>query len=291
MPDVGLYIGSRHDIIPLLLFPKINRWIYIDPLPVYKAGFEEDKYPTHLKKEMYLTDVQNEFTKAGFVFHERRDNERLLIFNNGKSNNDRSNNYARELYYFHSTFFPKCSYMQRTLMKDVNYLYLSAYCPERIVLNMVCKTKPLTLLIWHVPLFYNWRKGDSVIDFENDKNLTTFLLFNYVENVKYVYLNDTNSDNDKSLREQILNNKKINISGVEKIPCINLLDYHQKETKTYTEQPHYFKTLKDVPFTSYRKNISLAQNRKKRKWFKRQYTLHRHTLRHRTLQKRTLRHH
>jgi hypothetical protein len=53
MPDVGLYIGSRHDIIPLLLIPKINRWIYIDPLPVYKAGFEEDKYPAHLKKEMY----------------------------------------------------------------------------------------------------------------------------------------------------------------------------------------------------------------------------------------------
>ena len=46
---------------------------------------------------------------------------------------------------------------------------------------------------------------------------------------------------------------KIDPSSVEKIPCINLLDYHQKETKTYTEQPHYFKTLNrckciEVPF-------------------------------------------
>jgi hypothetical protein len=265
MPDVGLYIGSRHDIIPLLVFPEMKRWIYIDSLPIYKAGFEEDKYPKHLKKEMYLRDVCLEVAKTGYVLSERNDKERFILFKNGVRES--------EIYYFHSTFFPKCSYMQRRLMKDVNYLYLSAYCPERIVLNMVCKTKPLTLLIWHVPLFYNWRKGDSVIDFENDKNLTTFLLFNYVENVNYVYLNDKNTDNDKSLREQIRNNKnlKLDPSSVEKIPCINLLDYHQKETKTYTEQPHYFKTLKDVPFTSYRKNISIVQNRKKRKWFKRKF--------------------
>lgn len=265
MPDVGLYIGSRHDIIPLLVFPEIKRWIYIDSLPVYHAGFKEDKYPKGLKKEMYLTDVQTELGKAGYTLDNRNDNERLLLFKNGKSNNG-----TREIYYFHSTFFPKCSFLQRTLMKDVNYLYLSAYCPERIVLNRVCKSKPLTLLIWHVPLFYNWRKGDSIIDFENDKNLTTFLLFNYVENVKYIYLNDTNTNNDKSLREQIRINKKIDPSCVEKIPCINLLDYHQKEIQTYTEQEHYFKTLKDI---SYKKNISVAQNRKKRKWFKR-------TLRH-----------
>jgi hypothetical protein len=238
MPDVGLYIGSRHDIIPLLVFPEIKRWIYIDSLPVYKAGFEEDKYPKHLKKEMYLRDVCLEVAKAGYVLSERNDNERFILFKNG----------LREIYYFHSTFFPKCSNMQLRLMKDVNYLYLSAYCPDRIVLNMVCKSKPLTLLIWHVPLFYNWRKGNSVIDFENDKNLTTFLLFNYVENVKYIYLNDKNTDNDKSLREQIRNNKKLDPSSVEKIPCINLLDYHQKETKTYTEKPHYFKSLKDVSF-------------------------------------------
>jgi hypothetical protein len=257
MSDVGLYIGSRHDITPLLLFPEIKRWIYIDSLPVYLAGFKEDKYPKGLKKEMYLADVEKEFTKAGFSLDNRNDNERLLLFKKDK----------REIYYFHSTFFPRCSKKQRTLMKEVNYIYLSAYCPDRIVLNMICKTKPLTLLIWHVPLFYNWREGNDIIDFENDKNLTTFLLFNYVENVNYIYLNDKNTNNNNSLREQIMNNTKINVDAVEKISCNNLLDYHQKESKTYTEQPHYFKSLKDIPLlksSKYKKNISVF---KKRKWF------------------------
>ena len=263
MPNVGLYIGSRHDIIPLLLFPEIKRWIYMDSLPVYLAGFEEDKYPKGLKKEMYLEDVEKEFEKAGFKSDNRNDNERLILFKNGK----------REVYFFHSTFFPRCSKKQRTLMKDVNYIYLSAYCPDRIVLNMICKTKPLTLLIWHVPLFYNWREGNDIIDFENDKNLTTFLLFNYIENVKYIYLNDKNTNNNQSLREQIINNKILNTSFVEKISCNNLLDYHQKESKTYTEETNYFKSLKDVPFSSYKssshkKNISVF---KKRKWFKKKW--------------------
>jgi hypothetical protein len=262
MPDIGLYIGSRHDIIPLLLFPEIKRWIYMDSLPVYEAGFEEDNYPKSLKKEMYLADAEKEMSKVGFKLSVRNDDDKCVLFKNEK----------REVYFFHSTFFPKCSLKQRTLMKDVNYIYLSAYCPNRIILNMICKTKPLTLLIWHVPLFYNWRKGNDIIDFENDKNLTTFLMFNYVENVNYIYLNDTKGD----LREQIMNNKKINVDAVEKIPCNNLLDYHQKESKTYTEQPHYFKSLKDIPIlksSKYKQNISII---KKRKWFKRKLWTKKH---------------
>ena len=254
MPDVGLYIGSRHDIIPLLLFPEIKRWIYMDSLPVYKAGFEEDKYPKDLKKDMYLADVQTELGKAGYTLDNRNDNEKLILFKKDK----------REIYYFHSTFFPKCSQLQKKLMKEVNYIYLSAYCPDRIVLNMICKTKPLTLLIWHVPLFYNWREGNDIIDFKNDKNLTTFLLFNYVENVKYIYLNDKNTNNEHSLRNQIFNNKKLDPSSVEKISCNNLLDYHQKEIKTYTEQPHYFKSLKDIPLLGY-KSSSYKSSIHKRK--------------------------
>jgi hypothetical protein len=251
MSDVGLYIGSRHDIIPLLLFPQIKRWIYMDSLPVYNAGFEEDKYPKEKKKEMYFADVEKEFTKAGVSLDNRDDNENLLLFKK----------IDREIYFFHSTFFPKCSILQTKLMKHVNYIYLSAYCPDRIVLNMICKTKPLTLLIWHIPLFYNWRKGNDIIDFENDQNLTTFLLYNYVENMKYIFLNDKNIMNNKSLREQIRNNKKFNLDSVEKIPCINLLDYHQKESSTFNKPNHYFKTLKDIPSTIYKKNVSVKKRK------------------------------
>jgi hypothetical protein len=244
--SVGLYVGSRHDIIPLLLFPEITRWVYMDSLPVYNAGFEEDKYPKDQKKEMYFADVEKELSKAGFSLDTRNDHEKLLLFKQGK----------QEVYFFHSTFFPTCSMLQKQLLKEVNYMYLSAYCPDRIVLDMVCKTKPLTLLIWHVPLFYNWEQGNYTVDFQKDRKLTTFLLFNYVENVNYIYLNDKNTMNQKSLRLQIMNHK-INKFSVEKIPCINLLEYHQKELRNESK---HFKTLKDIPVSNY-KNVSV-KNRK-----------------------------
>lgn len=62
--------------------------------------------------------------------------------------------------------------------------------------------------------------------------------------------------NKKSLRLQIMNHK-INTFSVEKIPCINLLEYHQKELQN---DSHSFKTLKDIPFSRY-KNVSV-KNRK-----------------------------
>ena len=85
-------------------------------------------------------------------------------------------------------------------------------------------------------------------------------VFNYVENVKYVFLNDKNTMNKKSIREQIRNNK-INNFDVEKIPCINLLDYHQKESNTFNEPQYYFKTLKDIPSSQYKKNISVKKRK------------------------------
>ena len=65
----ALYIGSRHDTTPLKITNK--SWIYMDALPNFKAGFEEDHYS---KKSYYLhcvfmhckTDWQFD------IFYERR---------------------------------------------------------------------------------------------------------------------------------------------------------------------------------------------------------------------------
>jgi hypothetical protein len=137
MKKTGLYIGSRHDIIPLVVFPNIQRWIYIDSLPVYEAGFEEDNYPKAKKQELYLKDVETEMAKAGFQKEGEVPKEKMLVFKKRK----------REVYYFHSTFFPDVTPKQKNLMKDVTYLYLAAFTPDKVVLDMVCQTKPLTLLI------------------------------------------------------------------------------------------------------------------------------------------------
>jgi hypothetical protein len=232
----GLYIGSRDDIIPLLVFPEIQRWIYIDAVPAMKAGFQEDDYPADKRLEMYLKDICFELGKAGFELARQEPKHKMLVFQKGK----------REVYYFHSTVFPACTKKQKDLMCDATYLYMSAFTPDKSVLSMVCQTKPLTLLIWHAPLYYNWENGGNfVVDFENSRSLVHYLLNHYVENVKYIFVNDTKiSTKHGGIRQLIRDNVKLDVSSVEKIPCLNLLDYNYKEEKTNNRS---FKTLKQIP--------------------------------------------
>jgi len=209
----GLYIGSRHDITPLKVL-SIKSWIYMDALPNMKAGFEEDNYS---KKSYYLDDVVEEFKKVGFELQEHDKKENMMVFKDKE----------RSVVYFYNVIFPKCSALQLKLLKTVTSIYLCAFDPDRKILNMIHQTKPITIYIFHVALYYRWdKKNKYTIDFEKDTSLTSYLLFNYIENIKYVWLK--NEGRDK----------------IQKVKVSNLLEYHYLEEK---QDRHYFKTLKDLP--------------------------------------------
>jgi hypothetical protein len=209
----AVYIGSRHDTTPLKVL-SIKSWIYMDALPNMKAGFEEDNYS---KKSYYLDDVVEEFKKVEFELQEHNKKENMMVFKNN----------TRSVVYFYNVIFPKCTSLQLKLLKTVTSVYLCAFDPDRKILNMIHQTKPITIYIFHVALYYRWNKKDPYrIDFEKDTSLTSYLLFNYIENIKYIWLK--NEGRDK----------------VEKVNVSNLLEYHYLEEK---QDKHYFKTLKEIP--------------------------------------------
>jgi hypothetical protein len=209
----AVYIGSRHDTTPLKML-SIKNWIYIDALPNMKAGFEEDNYS---KKSYYLDDVIEEFKKVGFELQEHDKKERMMLFKNN----------TRYVIYFYNVVFPKCSSLQLKLLKNVTSIYLCAFDPDRKILNMIHQTKPITIYLFHVALYYRWdKKNPYRIDFEKDTSLTSYLLFQYIENIKYIWLKNQGRDH------------------VEKVKVSNLLEYHYLESKQDRE---YFKLLKDLP--------------------------------------------
>lgn len=209
----GLYIGSRHDTTPLKVL-SIKSWIYMDALPNYKAGFEEDNYS---KKSYYLDDVIEEFKKVDFELQEHDKKENMMLF---KNNN-------RNVIYFYNVLFPKCTPLQLKLLKSVTSIYLCAFDPDSKILNMIHQTKPIIIYIYHVALYYRWNKKHQYrIDFEKDTSLSSYLLFNYIENIKYIWLK--NEGRDK----------------VEKVNVSNLLEYYYLKEK---QNKHHFKSLKEVP--------------------------------------------
>ena len=208
----SVYIGSRHDTTPLKVLSK--SWIYIDALPNMKAGFEEDYYS---KKSYYLDDVIEEFKKVGFELQEHNKKESMMLFKNN----------SRHVAYFYNVIFPKCSSILSKLLKTVTSIYLCAFDPDRKILNMIHQTKPITIYLFHVALYYRWdEKNKYRIDFEKDRSLTSYLLFNYIENINYVWLKNEGRDH------------------VEKVKVSNLLEYHYLESK---HDRDYFKTLKELP--------------------------------------------
>lgn len=209
----AVYIGSRHDMTPLRVLP-IKTWIYMDALPNIKAGFEEDHYS---KKSYYLDDVIEEFKKDNFELREHNKKENMMIF---KDN-------TRVVVYFYNVFFPKCTALQLKILQNVSSIYLSAFDPDQSLLNMIHPTKPITIYLFHVALYYRWdSKYKYRIDFEKDRHLTSYLLFNYIENIKYIWLKNQGRD------------------SVEKIKVSNLLEYYYLENK---KDKNYFKSLKDLP--------------------------------------------
>jgi hypothetical protein len=208
----AVYIGARHDMTPLRVL-SIKSWIYMDALPNIKAGFEEDNYS---KKSHYLDDVVEEFKKDNFELQEHNKKENMMIFTHNK----------RTVVYFYNVLFPKCSILQLKLLKNVTSIYLCAFDPDRKLLNMIHQTNPITIYLFHVALYYRWDSSNKYrIDFEKDRSLTSYLLFNYVENIKYIWLKNEGREH------------------VEKVKVSNLLEYHYLENK---KDKHYFKTLKDI---------------------------------------------
>ena len=104
-------------------------------------------------------------------------------------------------------------------------IYLKAFDPDRKILNMIHPTKPITLYIYHVALYYRWDQKNGLIDFEKDRTLTSYLLMHSIENISYIWL--------KSIGNQI-----------EKVKVSNLLEYHYLESKQDKES---VKCLKELP--------------------------------------------
>jgi hypothetical protein len=209
----AVYIGSRHDTTPLSVL-SITSWIYIDALPNMKAGFQEDHYT---RKSYYLDDVVEEFKKVDLTLQEHNKKENMMLFKNK----------TRCVVYFYNVLFPKCSSLLLKLLKNVTSIYLCAFDPDRKILNMIHQTKPITIYLFHVALYYRWdEKNKYRIDFEKDRSLTSYLLFNYIENIKYVWL------------------KNEGRKKVEKVKVLNLLEYHYLESKQDRDS---FKTLKELP--------------------------------------------
>jgi hypothetical protein len=190
----------------------------MDALPKAKAGFEEDTYPPKHKKQMYFDNIVTpSFRRIQMHLAEVNEQEQFLLYKND----------TQICIYFYNTSFPKCTEYQKNVIKFASAIYLKAMTPDKVILSMISKKLPVTIYIYHIPLFYRFgEKHPHLFDFSEkteDTTLTTFLLMHYVHPIQYIWIHDTD------VLEKFYSNKMLTNLKYKLIPVSNLLEYHYLE--------------------------------------------------------------
>jgi hypothetical protein len=198
----AVYIGAGHDIIPVLVFRDIKKFIFIDSQPFSEHGTsvytkEYISYETTLEtREQYEAD--NLFGRPKFI----EDYKELMIQNNFILQSESKycitykNEYDQIIKYHLSCSFPE--FLTDEIKSDIlecNTLILCGYFPNKQVLSMMKEPK---FLIGNCHTVYTFNQEDAS---EASEAVTRYLLEhpymieNYLllkEDKEYEYWNHDN---------------------------------------------------------------------------------------------------
>ena len=75
----AIYVGAGTDILPLLCYPNIKKWIYIDSQPNNEFGPE---YVEEFSRPYFINDVINKFFMFEFEINILCDEKEFIEFIN-----------------------------------------------------------------------------------------------------------------------------------------------------------------------------------------------------------------
>jgi len=197
----AVYIGAGHDIIPVLIFRDIKKFIYIDSQPFSEHGTSvyTEKYISYEStletREQYEAD--NLFGRPRFI----EDQKDLMIQNNFILQSESKycitykNEYDQIIKYHLSCSFPE--FLTDEIISDIgecNTLILCGYFPHKKILSMMKEPK---FLIGNCHTVYTFNQEDT----SEAESVTRYLLEhpyvieNYLllkEDKEYEYWNHDN---------------------------------------------------------------------------------------------------
>lgn len=234
--SVCLYIGGMYDGYPLLFFPEMSSWIYIDEFPMNQEVAVKfgNTYDEQIRG--FLSEVTKYFKVAGYGFKEHLSENNLVMYENLKDSN-------KFIMYFYNTKFPD-SCASNTIfaesLQTVNTLYLSSEIPHETILAKI--SYPLNIIATSDSLIFNLSSC-------HQGNITNFLYHHYIKDIKYSIIKC-------STRTYTPENMISEAKTCTLIQCFNLLDMHyqsldQEKLEIMKEQePTYYYTKANRVYTT-----------------------------------------
>ncbi len=229
--QICLYTSSMYDVYPLLFFPEMSSWIYIDEFPNRDNKSFGDT--PELQIQNFLSQATSHFKVAGYVFKEHIQDSNLVMYEN-------KNDPDKFVMFFYNTKYPE-SLLTNSVFEEalssVNVLYLSADIPNKTILSKV--SYPLKIIATDSSLGIN-----AKLTIENSDTVTQFLYHNYVKDITYSIVKCPH-------RTFVLDNIKAEAQSATVVDCFNILDMHyqsldpEKLEILKEQEPTYYYTKAD----------------------------------------------
>ena len=153
----AIYVGCGTDILPILSYPEIKEWIYIDSLPNSEFGPEYNK---DFYQPYFVNDLINQFTMFGFTLKaDNKDN--ILVFINSKTN--------QNVKVCINTYLSDNIDNIKDVIKDWDTLFVIGHHPDSCIMQYRSTTYPSTMVGFSKTYY-----GDQEVDNPNNVIIKIF---------------------------------------------------------------------------------------------------------------------
>ncbi len=129
----AIYIGAGEDIRPLICYPEIKNWIYVDSQPNNEFGPE---YYQPFSRPEFINDVTNHFRMVGFNL--KNNNNDILDFFNSTT--------KQRVIYCINIYIPDSIDKIKYYLKGWDTLIDSGHHPDISIMNLTRRNYPLTFI-------------------------------------------------------------------------------------------------------------------------------------------------
>lgn len=165
----AIYVGAGNDILPLLCYPNIKKWIFIDSQPNNEFGPE---YVEEFSRPYFINDVINKFFMFEFEINRLDDKEDFIEFINFKTD--------QKIKYYFNTYLPDNIDQVQEEVKGWDTLIVAGHHPDSCIMDYKKRDYPSTFIGFTQTVY-------SDGDYDNQNNIVTQIFNGKFKFDNYLY--------------------------------------------------------------------------------------------------------
>ena len=140
----AIYVGAGSDILPLLCYPDVKEWIYIDSQPNNEFGPE---YVKEFSRPYFINDIINKFFMFEFEINKLVNKKDFIEFINFKTN--------QIIKYYFNIYLPDNIDKVKNVIQEWDTLIVAGHHPDSCIMDYKRRNYPSTFIGFTQTIYRN----------------------------------------------------------------------------------------------------------------------------------------